>query len=310
MALSLTESAKLSQSKMAPGIAEEMLKVSQLLQYYPWIEIVGNSLTINREDPDNMGSVHFRAPDAVWTPSEAKFSQVPFSLYTLGEDCDVPTIIQKTRSNINDQMAAQVKIKSKLMAYEFEDRAIYGVKATSEGFDGLHTLIPTAQQVHMVSSGTTGAALTIAKLDELYDKVAANGRPDVMVMNRTIRRILSEKLRLVGSYSTDRDAYGNYFVVWNETPIIVCDHILQTEGIVDGVYAAPTTGVTSSIFAIRFGEGDGLCGIQSGPIDTEVFPKLETKDAIRTRIKWYCGQALYSTLALARLDGVTAADMA
>ena len=44
MALSLLESANLSQDKLAPGVVEEMLTVSPMLQHYPFIEIVGNSL--------------------------------------------------------------------------------------------------------------------------------------------------------------------------------------------------------------------------------------------------------------------------
>ena len=302
MALSLVESAQLSQNQLVPGIVEEMVKVSPLLQKLPFVEIIGNALAINREDPNDMGSVAFRSIDGVWTPSEAGFSQETFSLYTLGEDCDVPSLIQKTRSNVNDQMAAQIAIKSKLMAYAFEDRAVYGVKATDTGFDGWHAWVASGQQVHAGSS-TTGAALTIALLDELMDKVRP--KPDAIFMNLEIRRRLSQYLRTVGSYNTDRDDYGNYFLVWNETPIYATEHILQTETISSSAYALPTTGACSSVFAVRFGEGDGVCGIQSGGIETEFFEKLENKDAKRTRIKWYCGQALHSTLALSRLDGVT-----
>jgi len=308
MAVSLLESANLSQDKLAPGVVEEMLTVSPMLQHYPFIEIVGNSLAINREDPLKMGSVNFRPVDGVWVASEAEFTQVSFNLHTLGEDCDVPTLIQRTRSNLNDQMATQMSIKSKLMAYKFEYQSIYGSVLTTHGFDGYHRLVTSDQQVHM-GSGTTGAALTIAKLDELFDKIKG-GRPSFIVMSIEVRRVLSEKLRGVASYRTERDDYGNYFGVWNETPLLASEQLLQTETISGDAYALPTTGDTSSIFAVRLGEGDGLCGIQNGGVETEFFEKLETKDASRTRIKWYCGQALYQTLALARLDGVTAEAMA
>jgi len=288
---------------MAVGVAEEMLKVSPLLQHYPFVEIVGNALSIQREDEDQIGAVHFRAVDEAWTTSESKFDQVTFSLYTLGEDCDVPNLIQKTRSNINDQMGTQMAIKSKLMAYKFEDQAVYGTEESAKGFSGLHSLVTSGQQINM-GSGATGAALTIAKLDELYDLIKG-GKPDIILMNLVIRRQLSGYLRTVGSYQTGRDDYGNYFVIWNETPIVATEHILQTETISGGSYSVRTGGLTSSIFAIRFGDGDGVCGIQNGGITTESWDRLEQKDASRVRIKWYCGQALHSTKALARLDGVT-----
>ena len=55
----------------------------------------------------------------------------------------------------------------------------------------------------------------------------------------------------------------------------------------------------------RFGEGDGLCGIQNGGTQTEFWERLEEKDAQRTRIKWYCGLALKATKSLAAIRGVT-----
>ena len=308
MAVTLTEAAKLTQDKLYKGVVEEMLKATPLLQHYPFVEINGNALTVTREDVDNMGNTGFVATGGVLTSSEAKFSQTTFTLYNLYGQADVPGLIQRSQSNIMDQMAAQVSIKSKLLGYDFEDRAYYGVAATDEGFDGLHTLVASGQQIHQGAT-TTGAALTIAKLDELYDLIEG-GAPDIIVMNKKIRRRLSEKLRDSASYMTERDAYGNYFNVWNEVPIITTDHLLQTETISGGAYALPTGGLCSSIFAIRFGEGDGLCGIQNGGIRTEVFDKLEQYDASRTRLMWYCGQALYGTKALARLDGVTDEAMA
>jgi hypothetical protein len=45
-------------------------------------------------------------------------------------------------------------------------------------------------------------------------------------------------------------------------------------------------------------------GLQNGGIQVERVGELETKDATRTRIKWYCGLALFGTLGLARLRGI------
>ncbi|HLT19555.1 MAG TPA: phage major capsid protein, partial [Thermomicrobiales bacterium] len=61
--------------------------------------------------------------------------------------------------------------------------------------------------------------------------------------------------------------------------------------------------VCSSIYAARFGR-QGLMGLQNGGIQVERVGELETKDATRTRIKWYCGLALMGTLGLARLSGI------
>jgi len=98
--------------------------------------------------------------------------------------------------------------------------------------------------------------------------------------------------------------------MWNEIPILISDYIVQTEAIDSNDYLSKLNGATSSVFAVRFGEGDGMVGIQNGGIETQVWEKLETKDASRTRIRWYVGVALYTVQAVACIDGVTDAAMA
>ena len=304
MAFTLAESAELSQNMLVKGIVEELIKTSPLMSKLPFVELVGNALAINREDEDLPGSVSFRGVGSTWTESTAQFDQVTHALTVLGGDADVDNFIQKTRSNINDQMAAQVKVKSKLMAHAFDETVVYGDDTSTNEFDGLHVYTgSTGPQVHCGSSAT-GGALTIAKLDEAIDKCTA-GRPDLLLCNKTVNRRLSQYLRTVGSYMTERDDWGNYFSMYNGVPIVTTDWITQTETISENSYSAKTGGACSSAFVIHLGEMEGLVGLQNGGIQTEVWERLETKDASRTRIKWYVGLALYSTKALVRIDGIT-----
>jgi len=308
MALTLGEAQSINQNLLHKGIVEEMINESPLVKRLPFVTVTGNAIQINREDASNTGSVGFKAVGDVIPESSAQFTPVTASLTTLIGDCDVPNLVQQSMSNVNDMMAAQVKIKSKLMANAYETACIYGDDSNTNEFDGLHNLIDaTNMAVHMGSS-STGAALTLRKLDELMDKIRG-GKPDMLLVNRTVRRNLSAYLRTVGSYMTERDKYGDLWLFWQDVPIVVSDFITQTETISSGAYSAKTGGATTSIFAIRFGEGDGLCGIQNGGMQTEFWERLEEKDAQRTRIKWYCGLALYSTKAVARLDGITDATV-
>ena len=50
MALTLTEAAKLSNDVMLAGVIETIVKESPVLQRLPFIELVGNALTYNREN--------------------------------------------------------------------------------------------------------------------------------------------------------------------------------------------------------------------------------------------------------------------
>jgi len=308
MAVTLTQSALYTQNKLYKGIVDTLIYESPILGRLPFETMVGNALAINREDGTAPPSVAWRQVNGVWTESTGDITQVPFTLKILGGDADVDNFLQRTRSDVTGLMATQVKLKSKAMAREFEDCFIYGVAAGSNQFDGLHTLIPSAQQIHLGTS-TTGAPLTLDVLDQLVD-VIRGGKPDMILMNRNVRRRLTAKLRSVGSYTTERDAYGNWWVMWNEIPILISDYIVQTEAIDSNVYLSKLNGATSSVFAVRFGEGDGMVGIQNGGIETQVWEKLETKDASRTRIRWYVGVALYTVQAVACIDGVTDAAMA
>jgi len=304
MAISLLKAQDLSQDLLKKGIVEEMINESPLIKRLPYMTLVGNALRFVRENVDDMGSVGFKAVGDVITESSASFTPVTASLTTLIGDCDVPNLVQASMSNINDQMAAQVKIKSKLMANAFETAAIYGDDSSANEFDGLHNLIDTTNMALHAGSSATGGPLTTSLLDQLMDLIRG-GAPDMLLMNRAIRRRLSAYLRGVGSYATERDDYGDLWTYWQDVPIVVSDFITQTETISSDAYAAKTGGACSSVFAIRFGEGDGLVGLQNGGITTEFWDRLEEKDAQRTRIKWYCGLALYSTKAVARIDGIT-----
>ncbi len=50
MALTLSEAAKLSNDILLQGVIEETIYDSPVLQYLPFIEVVGNALTYNREN--------------------------------------------------------------------------------------------------------------------------------------------------------------------------------------------------------------------------------------------------------------------
>jgi hypothetical protein len=50
MALTLTEGAKLSNDVVLQGVIETIVKDSPVLQQMPFIDLVGNALTYNREN--------------------------------------------------------------------------------------------------------------------------------------------------------------------------------------------------------------------------------------------------------------------
>ena len=56
---------------------------------------------------------------------------------------------------------------------------------------------------------------------------------------------------------------------------------------VSDTQAKGTSGpVCSSVYALKLGQGVGVMGLEHGGIQVETVGELETKDAIRHRIKW------------------------
>ena len=304
MALTLAEAAKLSNDMLMQGVVESIVKDSPVLQRLPFIEITGNGLTYNQEK--TLPDIDFYDVGDTWNESTPTFEQLTANLKIMGGDADVDNFLKSTRSNIQDLEASVIEMKAKALRNKFEEIFIYGNAAVnSKQFDGLKKLINTGtSSAHVIPMADTGAALSLAKLDELIDSVKG-GKPDMLLMSRRTRRKLNALVRAAGGMTeTERDAFGNFIQLWDSIPIGVNDWILDTHALAGGVETATTGGTCSTIYAVQFGEG-ALCGL-TGPGHLQVEPvgALESKDASRTRVKWYVSLALFSAVKAAALIGV------
>jgi len=304
MALTLDEAAKLSNDMLLQGVVETIVKDSPVLQQMPFIEIVGNVMTYNQEK--TLPTIDFYDVGDSWSESTPTFEQKTATLKIMGGDADVDNFLKATRSNIQDLEAAVVELKAKALRDKFEETFIYGDSSVNaKQFDGLIKLIDTGTAGdQLIAMSDTGATLTLAKLDELIDAVKG-GKPDVLLMSRRSRRKINALVRAAGGMiETDRDRWGNFVQLWDGTPIGVNDWILDTHTLSGGVETATTGGTCSTIYAFQMGEG-ALCGLTGpGHLTVEPIGSLETKDASRTRIKWYCSLALFSSIKSAALIGV------
>jgi len=305
MGLTLAEASKLSNDVLLKGVVETVVKDSPVLQRLPFIEIVGNGLTYNREN-EMAGAAFYDVGDP-WAESTPTFTQLTATLKIMGGDADVDNFLKATRSSIQDLEAAVIELKAKAVRNKFEETFIYGDTAVSaKEFDGLRKLINTeASGPQVIAAASGGGPLTLGKLDELIDAIKG-GKPDMLLMSRRSRRKLNSLVREAGSgmMETDRDQWGNFIQLWNGIPIGVNDFILDTHTMVANLETGTSGGTNSVIYAVQFGEG-ALCGLTSpGHMTVEPIGSLETKDASRTRIKWYCSLALFSTLKAAALIGV------
>jgi hypothetical protein len=152
-----------------------------------------------------------------------------------------------------------------------------------------------------IATAANGGPLTLDLLDQTVDLISP-GKPDALFMSKRTRRKLSGLRRASGNLlETDVDQFGQRALYYDGIPIVVDDFISDTQA------QGSSGSVCSSIYAVKFGQGTGVLGLEHGGLAIEPVGELETKDATRWRVKWYCGIAVFSILGVARLKGITAA---
>lgn len=308
MPLLRTESEKLSNNQLIAGVIDEIIDRDDLFSILPFAQVNGKAYVYNREN--TLGGANWLDPNDTVQESAATFSEVVATLKILAGDVDIDKFLQATQFDTNNQMAIQIAKKAKAVAREFHKVLAQGNSTTNaKTFDGLSVLADQAQAAaatvggqQVISAGTNGNALTLTMLDELCDAVP-NGA-DVLVMRRGTIRAYRALLR--ATYGTDAvmqqlENFGRPMLTHNGIPIIMNEFLAAGE-------TMGTNTNTTSVYALRMNELDGLHGLYGGQnagIVVENIGTVQNKDATRIRLKWYCGLALKSTRSIAALRGVT-----
>jgi hypothetical protein len=274
-------------------VIETVIQDSPILQVLPFVEITGNGLTYNRENTTPTAAF-FDVGDT-WTENTPTFTQITATLKIVGGDADVDNFLLATRSNVQDLQSAVIRLKAKAVQTKFEDTFVNGDTAVdAKSFDGIDKLTTGGQAASM---GVNGGTLTLTKLDELIDLIKG-GPPALLLMSKRSRRTLNNIARSSGGFlETDRNEFGLMVQYYDGIPIGVSDYISDAK-------VVGSSSDCSTIYAMQLGEG-ALAGITApGGLTVETVGSLETKDATRTRVKWYVSMALFNTLKLAKLVGV------
>jgi hypothetical protein len=146
-------------------------------------------------------------------------------------------------------------------------------------------------------SGANGATLALSAIDQLIDLVRG-GKPDLLLMSRRSRRKIQGLARAAGTnLLVGEGKLGDVVEYFNGIPVAINDWVKDS-------YTVGSSTDCSAIFAFQMGEG-AVCGLTSPEMLTiERLGSLETKDASRTRIKWYVSMADFSYVKCAMLTGV------
>jgi hypothetical protein len=314
MSLTLVESSKYSNNVLQRGVIELIVKDDPILSRLGFKDIKGNGLTYDVET--TLSGADFYQVGDTWVESTSTVTQHTAHTKILGGDADVDNYLQATRSNVQDLMSEQIEAKTKAIRHAFLTTLFYGDNSTEGArFDGLHQIIDSLTYNTVTASASSGnpAVLSMAKLEETIDLIL-DGKADMLVMTKQMRRSINAYLKSVGGITYDDAADGRVQTILG-VPVHVSDFLSNDESC-DNDYGTnqfghnPSDGTAlgdddngTTIFALQFGP-KALSGVQSMPITVEKFKKLETKDASRTRIKWYPSVMVQSIISCSKLTGL------
>jgi len=301
MGLTLLEAAKQSNDLVQSAIIEMYARSSDVLAYLEFDNISGNALSYNCEE--SLPGVGFRGVNESYTESVGVLNPQVEPLAISGGDLDVDKFILDTMGMSHRSVQEEMKVKALALAWT---KAFFKGDSTSNPreIDGLQTRL-TGNQLIDAGGSSGGDVLSLAKLDELIDAVDS---PTHLAMNKVMRRRLTAAARLstVGGYvSFELGAFGRKVMYYNDLPIMVIDTDNEANDILPMTETGSGGGTAqcTSIYCVSFSPGR-ITGIQNKPIEARDLGELQTKPAMRTRVEWYAGIALYHGKSAARLYGI------
>lgn len=299
--LTLLEAAKLVQDPLARGVIEIFPRSSAVLQYLPFFDVNGQAYKYNREE--TLPGIAFRGINESYVESTGVVNPQVEPLFILGGISQVDRALVKTQGRVNDLRSIYDAMKAKAAALEFTKNFFKGDNATDPNeFDGLENRLTGSQKI---AAGDTsgGDTLTLDMLDILID--AVQGGPDVLFMNKTMRRKVNKLIRAAGqAQETVSGVFGQQMSAYAGIPIGVIEEDKDGNAILPFTEDNPGggTAASTSIYAVKFGVAEQVSGLQAGGMD--VLDLGLNRTFYETLIEWICGLGIFHPKAAARLHGV------
>jgi hypothetical protein len=301
MSITLLEAAKLVQDPLKRGVIEIFPRVSPVLERLPFFGVNGQAYVYNQEE--TLPGVAFRGINESYTESTGVVNPQTERLYVLGGTSKVDRALVKTQGNVNNLRATYDGMKAKAVSLEYTKKFFKGDNSSDVNeFDGLENRL-TGDQVVDQGSTSGGDALTLAKLDEMIDQV--QGTPDVLFMNKTLRRKVNTLMRSAGQATeTVSDSFGRQIPAYAGIPIAVVEEDKDGNLILafDEDNPGGGTAASSSIYAVRFGAAEYVSGLQAGSMD--VIDLGLDVTYYKTLIEWITGLGVFHPKSAARLRGI------
>ncbi|MBG0789850.1 MAG: hypothetical protein H0S80_05055 [Desulfovibrionaceae bacterium] len=297
--------------ELLKSVVETVNGSSPVLGFLDFMPLNNNKFQYNREGM--LPGVAYRDFNEEYAENTGVIVPDTETLYIFGGDSDVDVKMMAANGGIAYRTALDVQ-KAKAQGLFFTNEFFVGAGAGR--ISGLRNRL-TGDQVLDAGSSDGGDELTLDMLDELIVSVDGE-QPDVLFMNQKLWLKVNKLMRSAGqaremvttSFGALLPSYANIPIARigsvqmdnpadQGTPITLDPLGFNEPDLDDG-----DQDVTASIYAVRFGKGEYVSGLQCGAFDVEDCGKLPGTNKERTKLDWMAGLATFHPKSAARLRGL------
>ncbi|MBO59908.1 MAG: hypothetical protein CL440_06860 [Acidimicrobiaceae bacterium] len=306
--VTLLEAAKYGDDQLKRGVVETLIQESPILEMMPQTAISGNALKVQVEN--TLPAPAFRDVNESYSRTHGTDTERYFGTAILGGEVFIDNYLVRVRGNVTSVKARQYAKFAKAMSRTY-DKYFFDGTGTAKDFKGINALIDEGLG-QKVLNASGGGALTLAKMDEAHDELRSQSSADVILMNRTVRRKLTDLGRNSAGYfsliDVGDDRFGRQIMQWNGIPVRIIGDDKDGNAIL-GYDEDPGDGTsdTTSIYYVAFGEDENVTGLLGlgGSFDVVDFGETEAAPGHMGRVEVYPGVAIYNPLSIVRQYGIT-----
>ena len=306
----------LANDDVKAGIYDNIITASELAPFLQFKSFSGNSLVYNRES--TLGAAATHQIGDIWSDTEPTYTQKTASLAIVGVQHPLDRFAMQTIDNVQSQEAVLLSKMAKSVARKLEDLLLNGNSGgVSTEPEGLTSLLISDSRLLMMDDGSTPSTiagdeteLTLDRLDAMIDMVEL-GKPDFLMMNKTMRRKLTALARATGSgvVLNSAEMFGHQYTLYNGIPVVINDYISNSETYENsGAWGSSSA---TTIYALKTGEEkQGWTVIHNGAVLDPDIQRLGTKvdkNEDTYRMVVYLNAVLYSAKVCAGLAGIDSA---
>jgi len=324
--LNLAEAQKLTQTMLIPGVIQENIRQGGILDMLPLTQVIGQSITWNRENAERLGSAAAIGDVLAWTDN-ITYSQQSRELTIIYDQTPLNHYVQEVYGSHNNYRATVLSGMVKGMVRKIEDLSIYGdVTYGTNEFDGLHAWAEENTGDLDIDEGE--AALSLSNLRILED--AMQYGVDFYLISKALGRrfdsfyqeegVAPANVSSMGSFVWGQNDAGKRTSFWNGVELKRSDYMVAEQantGVGSDARAKQSSGTNQySLIAVKLGqvreENPGMTMAFGGEkhdlgelLRLTVIPDLEDYDAEGLRLVSYLALIGGSSKSVGRIFDIT-----